>query len=133
VRTVETSLARFSLAILVVYVPVETWASPSHGLLHPMYLVDLIAMCLLFFGARHSLAARPASAPGPLAAAWGWTAANGWRATAWRWLDALENQGRELDHGRAELWAVTIASALALVCFAAALTLAWRAARLRQS
>jgi len=123
-RNVETGLARFSLGVLVLYFPLETWVSLPYGLWHPMYLVDFIAMCLLAFGGLHSLRARPATAPGPLCAAWGWAAANGWRGTAWRWMDVLENEGTNLDHGSVELWVVTLASLCALVCFGLSLTLA---------
>ena len=122
-RSLETGLARFSLAGLAIYFPVETWASLPYGLGHPMYLVDLIAMCLLAFGGVHSLRARPEPAPGPLSAAWGWAAANGWRGTAWRWEDALDNAGVNLDHGQVELWTVTVASAIALICFVLSLVL----------
>ena len=114
-RHTETVLARFSLALLVVYFPVETWVSLPYGLWHPLYLVDFIAMILLFFGARHSLRARPERAPGPLCAAWGWAAANGWRATTWRWLDYLDNEGRNIDRGVVELWVVSAVSLLAAI------------------
>ncbi len=125
-RDRETALARFSLGILLIYFPVETWVSLPYGLAHPMYLVDFIAMCLLAFGGWHSLRARPQRAPGPLCAAWAWTAANGWRGSAWRWIDFLDNDGKQLDHGVAELWVVSVASALALVCFGLSLVLVVR-------
>lgn len=125
-RSLETALARFSLCVLVVYFPVETWVSLPYGLWHPMYLVDFIAMCLLLYGGLHSLRARPEPAPGPLCAAWAWTAANGWRGTAWRWLDMIENDGARLDRGSLELWVVTLATAAALTCFGLALKLAAR-------
>jgi hypothetical protein len=128
-RNVETGLARFSLGILVLYFPIETWASLPYGLWHPMYLVDFIAMCLLAFGGTYSLRARPAAAPGPLCAAWGWAAANGWRGTAWRWLDHFDNDGANLDHGVTELWVVTLASLVALFCFGLSLVLVVKTSR----
>ena len=117
-RRTETSLARFTMGCLVLYVPAETWVSYP-GLLHPMYLVDVVAMVLLFFGARHSLKARPRCAPGLLAAGWAWASANGWRATSWRVLEVSD--GGALDHGNAELWATGIATAISLACLAVAL------------
>ncbi|MCA1561036.1 MAG: hypothetical protein LC804_12475 [Acidobacteria bacterium] len=96
-RTTETRLAKFTLAMLVVYFPLETWVSLPDGLTNPFYLVDLIAMALLPYGALRSLRARPRSAPGVLCAAYGWTAANGWRAT----FDGVFElrDGGELEHG----------------------------------
>ena len=130
-RRAETGLAYFSLGVLVLYFPLETWASLPYGLSHPMYLVDFIAMCLLLLGGLHSLRARPESAPGPLCGAWAWAAANGWRATAWRWIDMLDKQGENLDRGAVELWVVTVASFVALVCFGISLTLVVRGPRRR--
>ncbi len=120
-RKAETALARFSIALLVIYFPVETWVSLPYGLWNPFYLVDFIAMVLLLWGGVHSLRARPGRAPGLLAAAWGWAAANGWRGTFWRVFDIYE--GGELDYGMAELWAVGIATTLALACFLLSLVL----------
>ena len=50
-RELETGLASTTLGLLVFYVPIETWASWPYGLLNPFYLVDVIAMALLFLGA----------------------------------------------------------------------------------
>ena len=83
----------------------------------------------MLYGGLHSLHARPRPAPGPLAAAWGWASANGWRATAWRWIDWLDNEGKRLDHGQVELWVVTIVSLLALIFFGVALSLVARRPR----
>jgi hypothetical protein len=124
-RKAETHLARFTLGGLVVYVPVETWVSLPYGLWNPFYLVDLIAMLLLFFGAVHSLRARPRPAPGVLCAAYAWTAANGWRATFGRVLELSE--GGELDYGTTELWTVGVGTALVLACLALSLFLVVRA------
>ena len=114
-RNLETGLAWFTLAAMAIYIPVETWASLPHGLLNPFYLVDVVAMVLLIGGAIRSLRARPASAPGVLCAACAWAAANGWRATFGRLRDVMN--GEALDHGIGELWAVGIATAIALACF----------------
>ncbi len=123
-RQVETGLAWFTLGVLVIYVPVETWVSLPHGLWNPFYLIDLIAMILLLAGAVRSLRARPASSPALLCAAYAWTAANGWRATFGRLFELLD--GGSLDYGVGELWAVGVATALALVAFALSLLLVIR-------
>ena len=120
------TLARFSLAALIVYFPIETWVSLPYGLWHPMYLVDFIAMCLLAFGGIYSLRSRPDPAPGPLCAAYGWASANAWRATAWRWIDVFETGGEKLDRGMLEVWVVTVAAVLALGLFALSLVLVVR-------
>jgi hypothetical protein len=124
-RDVETRLAQFTLGGLPIYVVLETWVSLPYGLWNPFYLVDLIAMILLFWGAMHSLRARPAPAPGLLCAAYAWTASNGWRATAGRVFEILE--GGTLDYGAAELWAVSIGTALSLGLFGLTLSLVTRA------
>lgn len=121
-RRIETALACCTLGALVVYVPAETYVSWPGGLGDPFYLVDAIAMALLLWGAVHSLRARPRSAPGVLCGAFGWAAANGWRATFGRVAEL--HAGGELDYGPGEAWVVGAASALALIFFAALLALA---------
>jgi hypothetical protein len=123
-RKIETGLACFTLGALVIYFPVETWASWGEGLWNPFYLVDLIAMILLFWGAMRSLRARPASSPAVLCAAYAWSVANGWRATFGRMFDLLE--GGTLDHGAAEMWAVSIATAIGVTCLILSLYLVIR-------
>ena len=58
-RSVETTIARFTLGLLLVYVPAETWVSWPSGLTDPFYLVDVVAFALLLWGAVTSLRARP--------------------------------------------------------------------------
>ena len=128
-RKVETGLAWFTLGVLVIYVPVETWTSLPHGLWNPFYLIDLIAMLLLFFGATRSLRARPASSPAVLCAAYAWSAANGWRATFGRLFELLD--GGALTYGVGELWAVGIATVLALGCLGLSLFLVVRCTPIR--
>jgi len=125
-REIETGLAHFTLAALIIYFPAETWVSWPHeyGLLNPFYLVDLIAMILMLYGAVHSLHARPRSAPGVLCAAYAWAASNGWRATAGRAFEVLE--GQDLDYGIEELWIVGIATAMAMACLALSMYLVVR-------
>lgn len=45
-RGVETCIARFTLALLLAYVPLETWASWP-ALTNPFYLVDVVGLALL--------------------------------------------------------------------------------------
>lgn len=119
-RAVETGLSWFTLFMLAIYVPIETWSSRD-GLPNPFYLVDLIAMVLLFAGSLTSLRARPNSAPAVICAAYGWTAANAWRATFGR-IAELE-RGGQLVYGTSELWAVGVGCAIALIGFAVSLYL----------
>jgi len=123
-RKIETILAWFTLGALAVYFPLETWVSLPAGLWNPFYLVDLIAMMLLLWGAVRSLRARPDRSPAVLCAAYAWTTANGWRATFGRMFELLE--GRTLDHGAAEMWAVSIATAIGMVCLILSLFLVSR-------
>ena len=86
-RSVETFIARFTLALLLVYAPLETWASWPSGLTNPFYLVDVVGFALLLWGALASLRARPGVAPGVLCAGYAWSGANGWAGpwrSAWR-------------------------------------------------
>jgi hypothetical protein len=123
-RRFETYLCWFTLCILVIYAPVETLASIRYGLLNPFYVVDLIAMILLLTGALASLRARPHASPALLCAAYGWTAANAWRATFGR-IAELESGG-QLGYGASEFWAVAIGGAIVLIGFASSLYLVIR-------
>ena len=91
-RSVETLLARFTLVLLLVYAPLETWASWP-ALTNPFYLVDAAGFALLLWGALASLRARPDVAPGVLCAGYAWSGANGWRALALR-LEILQEGGQ---------------------------------------
>ena len=126
----ETGLAWFTLGALVVYFPVETWASLPEGLWNPFYIVDLIAMTLLFWGAVRSLRARPAPSPAVLCAAYAWSVANGWRATFDRVFELLG--GGTLAHGSAEMCAVACATAIGLACLILSLYLVVRSAPVRE-
>lgn len=132
-RKIETGLAWFTLGALVIYFPVETWASLRQdlgGLWNPFYLVDLIAMILLFWGAMRSLRARPHRSPAVLCAAYAWSVANGWRATFGRMFEILE--GGKLDQGAAEMWVVSIATAMGLACLILSLYLVVRSTPARE-
>jgi hypothetical protein len=120
-RGFETVLAIWTLLLLAIYIPVETWASWQIGLLHPSYLIDAIAMILLLWGALHSLQRRPHPAPELLCVAAAWASANGWRATMWRYEHT--SSGGTLEHGMKEMWAVAIATGISLVFLVALLVL----------
>lgn len=129
-RKTETGLAWFTLGALVVYFPVETYVSVPEGLWNPFYIVDLIAMALLFWGAMRSLRARPDRSPAVLCAAYAWSVANGWRATFGRMFELLE--GGKLDYGAAEMCAIAIATAVGLACLALSFFLVVRSSPARE-
>ena len=129
-RKTETGLAWFTLGALVVYYPVETYVSVPEGLWNPFYIVDLIAMALLFWGAMRSLRARPDRSPAVLCAAYAWSVANGWRATFGRMFELLE--GGKLDYGAAEMCAIAIATAVGLACLALSFFLVVRSSPARE-
>lgn len=114
-RRIETWIAKFTLGLLVIYIPIETWTSLPYGLLNPFYLVDLVAMVLLAWGAYSSLRSRPIPAPEMLCVAYAWATANAWRATFWR-VDHIK-KGGELDRGMTELWTLGIVTGLAIILF----------------
>ncbi len=124
-RTSENYLANFTLVFVALYAPLETWFSWSYGLTSPFYMVDVIGMALLFWGAMHSRRARPRSAAGLLAAAWAWSGANFWRALFGRVQEL--RAGGQLDYGSAELCVVACSTAIALACLAWAAYLTARA------
>ena len=117
-RSLETLIARFTLVLLLVYAPLETWASWP-ALSNPFYLVDVVGFVLLLWGATTSLRARPAAAPGVLCAGYAWSAANGWRALAIH-IGTLE-QGGQVDAGL--VWLLAMLEVAALVGLALLLLL----------
>ena len=120
-RKIESILARFTLVLVAIYLPVETYASWRYGLLNPFYIGDAVAMALLAWGAIRSLGAESVSRPAILCAAYGWTAANAWRSAALRIYEV--RGGARLDHGDAEYWIVIVSTVLILACFALSLWL----------
>lgn len=117
-RSVETFVARFTLVVLLIYVPLEAWASwPS--LTNPFHLVHVVGFALLLWGALASLRARPDVAPGVLCAAYAWSAANGWRALALH-LDTLQ-QDSQVDVGL--IWLIGLGEIAALIGLALLLLL----------
>ena len=117
-RGVETFIARFTLAVLLVYAPLETWASWP-ALSNPFYLVDVVGFALLLWGALASLRARPGVAPGVLCAGYAWSGANGWRALALR-LEILQ-EGGHVDVGL--VWLIGLGEIAALIGLALLLLL----------
>ena len=118
-RNLETAVARFTLVLLLVYAPLETWVSWPSGLTNPFYLVDVIGFALLLWGALASLRARPGLAPGVLCAGYAWSGANGWRALALR-METLQ-QGGEVDVTL--VWLLVISEVVALTGLALLLLL----------
>ena len=118
-RSLETTIARFTLVVLLIYAPLETWGSWPSGLSNPFYLVDVVGFALLLWGALVSLRARPDVAPGVLCAGYAWSAANGWRALALR-LEILQ-EGGHVDVGL--VWLISLGEIAALIGLALLLLL----------
>jgi hypothetical protein len=95
----ERALVAFTVTVLVIYVPIETWYS-APALWDPFYLVDLMGMVLLALGAA-GVGSQGRLRVGLLTAGYAWTAANFWRALFGRVADL--RQGGQLDYGLAEL------------------------------
>lgn len=108
------SLVRFTIAGLVVYVPLETvYSLPA--LWSPFYLVDLIAMMLLTVGVwRYYRRRDPRAAVLWLIAGYAWSGANAWRALFDR-VNAM-NAGGSLRFGYAELSFVALGTVVSIVC-----------------
>ncbi len=104
-------LTRFTIAFLVVYVPIETLASLP-ALWDPFYLVDFIGMVLLAWGLIWCWRHRTSTGITLLAAGYAWEGANFWRALFGR-VRAMTDGGT-LRFGSAELWFVAIGTAVAL-------------------
>jgi hypothetical protein len=123
-RQVETGLAYLSFAVLAIYAPIETIYSWSGGLGSPYYIIDVIAIVLIFTGALRSLRARPGTAPGLVTVGWAWAGANFWRATFDR-IAELRRGGR-LALGSLELGFVCGELVVALACLAVGVVLVVR-------
>lgn len=114
-RTVETHVAKLTLVWVALYLPLETWASLP-DLASPYYIVDLVGIALMTWGALLSLAQRPRPAPALLCAGFAWCAANGWRATADRWTRMTDYPSDAM--ASIELWVVagsTLAAGVVLL------------------
>lgn len=84
------SLVTFTVIVLVIYAPLETWYSLP-ALWDPFYLVDLIAMLLLAWGASRCRRDPSTRSLAVLTAAYGWGAANAWRALFGRAADLVRD------------------------------------------
>jgi hypothetical protein len=95
-------LATFTIAVLVIYAPIETWYSMPE-LWDPFYLVDFAGIVLLSVGV---VGLRRGPAPrwlGMLIAGYAWTATNFWRALFGRVQEVTAGRRTRLWMGRAVL------------------------------
>ena len=116
-RRLETGLARFTLAGLAVYAPLETIASwqmagGARVLVHPGFLQSVVAFGLLLWGSLRSLRARPRPAPAVMCIAHAWCASLFWHASTVR-LAAMQ-RGLDMFYGTPELWIVWSGTVAAL-------------------
>ena len=84
----ESALVIFTVAVLVIYAPLETWISFPR-LLSLYYLVDAIGLALLLAGVVMWRRTRITYAA-VLAAGYGWLGANFWRGMALRLAQAYD-------------------------------------------
>lgn len=106
------ALALGTLVLLAIYIPLETWYSLP-ALWNPFYIVDLVAMCLLAWGAWQHVRRRPSGrALIWLAAGYAWSGANAWRALFGR-LEMLQ-AGGTLRLGTPELLFVLAGTVLSI-------------------
>ena len=84
----ESALVIFTVAVLVIYAPLETWISFPR-LLSLYYLVDAIGLALLLAGVVMWRRTRITYAA-VLAAGYGWLGANYWRGMALRLAQAYD-------------------------------------------
>ncbi len=122
----ETALAWLTLVSAVVHFSLETyyhvmWGQPLQAL-----LVDYICNALMLFGGLSSLAARPRSAAGLLAAGWAFALGFGWRSVFGR-LERMQ-AGDTPANGEPTLVLTILIGALTIV----ALVLAWSLALARR-
>jgi hypothetical protein len=122
----ETALAILTLVSAVVHFSLETyyhvmWGQPLQAL-----LVDYICNALMLLGGVRSLAVRPGSAAGLLAAGWAFALGFGWRSAFGR-LERLD-AGVVAANGEPSMVLPILIGALSVVVFALlwSLVLAWR-------
>jgi hypothetical protein len=122
----ETALAWFTLFGAGLHFSLETyyhftWGQPLQAL-----LVDYICNALMLLGGWRSLAVRPASAAGLLAAGWAFALGFGWRSVFGR----LERQAANVEPANGEpafvLTVIIVALVLVVVVLIWSLALAWR-------
>lgn len=123
-------LTKFTFVWLIVYAPLETFVTWSiagvGGFLYSSYILDVVGMGLMLWGAVRTRRGSPAGSA-VLAVGWSWTAATFWRATSDRfWWVSL---GHELYAGPMELWLAPALTAVAVAALAASMVLVFRQAR----
>ena len=118
-----------TFAWLAVYIPLETYVTLDiagpRGLLYASYVLNVVGMATMLWGAVTTWRRRPAGSA-VLAVGWSWTAATFWRATSDRYWWAAN--GNTLYAGPAELWVAPLLTALAVACLVASLVLVFREA-----
>ena len=128
-RRLATRLSLVTLVFLAVYVPAETYATLSiaglPGLLYSAYILNVVGMALMFWGAMSARRFEPAG-PALLSIGWSWTAATFWRATSDRFWWA--SQGNQLWAGNTELWLAPLLTAATVGLLIASMVLVFRTA-----
>ena len=126
----ETALAIFTLIAAATHFTLETWFHLKWGQPLQALIVDYICVALMLLGGVRSLAARPGSAAGLLAAGWGYALGFSWRSVFGR-LELLES-GVRASNGEPTQKVVTLLIAVLVivaVVLAWSLALAWRQSR----
>jgi hypothetical protein len=93
-------MPKFTVGFLAFYAPIEIWYSLPR-LWDPFFLVDLIGIMLLAWGAIDSRRAVSQRSLSVLVAGYAWTGANFWRAMFDRVFEIAA--GSELNYGWLEL------------------------------
>jgi hypothetical protein len=125
----ETALAWLTLFSVAVHFTLETWYHLVWGQPLTALLVDYIASALMLLAVWISLKARPGSAAGLLAAAWGFTFCLAWLAGFGR-LEVAQQGGAPVNDEAEFVMPVLVFSVgLVGVIFLWSLLLAWRQSR----
>jgi hypothetical protein len=127
-----SGLSVWTLLWLVGYVPLETYVTLQiaglPGLLYSAYILNVVGMGLMLWGALAVRGGRRAGAA-ILAIGWSWTAATFWRATTDRYWWAANNG--KLFAGSAELWIAPILTLITVGSLVASMALIFRQERER--
>ena len=123
----ETALAIFTLVAAATHFTLETWYHLVWGQPLQALIVDYICTALMLLGAIRSLAVRPGSAAGLLAAGWGYALGFGWRSVFGR-LELLESGVRASNGEPTQRVVMVLIVALSIVAVVLVwtLALAWR-------
>jgi hypothetical protein len=126
----ETALAIFTLIAAATHFTLETWYHVKWGQPLQALIVDYICNALMLLGALRSLAVRPGSAAGLLAAGWAYALGFGWRSLFGR-IELLQS-GVPAANGEPTGHVVAVLIAALLIVGAVllwSLALAWRQSR----